>query len=237
MGNNAQKGDFVSFLESEMRRLDSLPAFEKKVPDESGRGYLILDQLLLLEQRTEFHVRLDLSHLGLLFALDRTKDGKFDIDEILSFHDKIYSLQAADHSNHNFDARAHLQAYCSLLMFNKVSEPNGIEVFSIWLGNLLAANLGLEQFRSRPMLPFLRSDTIKTLHQVLNIQEFYGIDFQAFFDLLQQAAEEKAIISLKDEEFDDVVPLSVVKEFARDFIKGFIGLMQDLGFQPGMHVL
>jgi len=35
---------------------------------------------------------------------------------------------------------------------------------------------------------------------------------------------------LKEEELDDVVPLLVLKQFARDFIKGFVHLMAELGF-------
>jgi hypothetical protein len=41
-------------------------------------------------------------------------------------------------------------------------------------------------------------------------------------------------MKLNEEEFDDVVPLIVVKQFARDFILGFINLMKELGFQPDM---
>jgi hypothetical protein len=38
---------------------------------------------------------------------------------------------------------------------------------------------------------------------------------------------------LKEEELDDVVPLIIFKQFARDFIKGFVHLMAELGFEPG----
>lgn len=41
-------------------------------------------------------------------------------------------------------------------------------------------------------------------------------------------------MNLNNEEFDDVVPLIVLKQFARDFIKGFISLMTELGFESGM---
>ena len=41
---------------------------------------------------------------------------------------------------------------------------------------------------------------------------------------------------LKEEELDDVVPLVVLKQFAHSFIKGFIHLMGDLGFEPGIKI-
>jgi hypothetical protein len=55
---------------------------------------------------------------------------------------------------------------------------------------------------------------------------------QSFLQLI----EWKGFMSLNDVEFDDVVPLVVVRQFARDFIKGFMNLMKELGFDPDMRI-
>ncbi len=39
-----------------------------------------------------------------------------------------------------------------------------------------------------------------------------GLDSQALLDLLQRAGEDAGLLQLDDEEFDDLVPLAVVRE-------------------------
>lgn len=39
-----------------------------------------------------------------------------------------------------------------------------------------------------------------------------------------------------DEEFDDVVPLKILVDFARSFISGFGALMKELGFENELKV-
>ena len=51
----------------------------------------------------------------------------------------------------------------------------------------------VQYFEDHPDIIFLRSDNIKTLHELLNIKESYGIDFQTFFDVMQRVGEEMVI--------------------------------------------
>jgi hypothetical protein len=41
---------------------------------------------------------------------------------------------------------------------------------------------------------------------------------------------------LKEEELDELVPLIVLKQFAHAFIKGFVHLMNELGFEPDIKI-
>jgi len=56
------------------------------------------------------------------------------------------------------------------------------------------------------------------------------------FDMMQRTAEELNYMEETDEEVDDLVPLSVLRLFAKDFIDGFINYMLELGFQVDMEL-
>lgn len=75
---------------------------------------------------------------------------------------------------------------------------------------------------------YIHVDTIDALHQFLRIHEVLGLSYQSFVDLLQRVAEEQRLMDLNDEEQDDWVPLSVVKEFAASTYYGAIKLMADI---------
>ena len=63
-------------------------------------------------------------------------------------------------------------------------------------------------------IPFLQSDTIKCLYEILNVRQTHNIEVQAFFALMQQAGEELGLMAVEDEAQDDYVPLNVVQVFA-----------------------
>lgn len=75
---------------------------------------------------------------------------------------------------------------------------------------------------------YIHIDTIDTMHQFLRIQDVLGLSFQAFVDLLQRVGEEQKLMDLNDEEQDDWVPLSVVKQFAGQTYYGAAKLMADI---------
>ena len=49
-------------------------------------------------------------------------------------------------------------------------------------------------------MPFIRSETIKALYEILNVRQTHNIEFQAFFALMQQTGEELGLMSVEDEE-------------------------------------
>jgi len=173
----------------------------------------------------------DLSHLGTLYLMDKRLSGRFYAEDLYDFAE-IYAAQAA--YNKTYDFQSKFQAYCTLLMWNEVCKPGGIDEFVEWFGKLFAENLSVQHFEGHADTEFLPGDTIKTMHQILGIKKTYGVDVQSFFDLMQRVAEEQGIMRLDEEKLDEVVPLEVLKQFARDFINGFLKLMSELGFEKNM---
>ena len=71
--------------------------------------------------------------------------------------------------------------------------------FVAWLSRLLLENQGVKYFEM-PDVPFVRSETIKALYEILNVRQTHNIEFQAFFALMQQTGEELGLMSVEDEE-------------------------------------
>ena len=77
---------------------------------------------------------------------------------------------------------------------------------------------------------FISTDTVSTLHEILCIQELYGISCQALIDVMQRVGEELGMMGLDDEDLDDVIPAKIVHLFAENFSSGFCNMMNQLGF-------
>jgi hypothetical protein len=74
------------------------------------------------------------------------------------------------------------------------------------------------------------------MHQLLNIKTSYGINSQSFFDLMRCFAEEQSHFKGRTKSNSNLVPIEVVQDFATHFVKGFIDLMLELGFEPNMSI-
>jgi hypothetical protein len=79
----------------------------------------------------------------------------------------------------------------------------------------------------------LSRGTVQLIHKILNIKKAYGVDDREFFNLMQRAAEEMVFdwMNLENEDLDEYVPILVMHHFAADFVKGFVNLMFELGFE------
>lgn len=176
---------------------------------------------------------LDPGHLGTLFMLDQTKDGKFYFDEITDFA-AIYSDRlAADTGSVNFVKE--FQGYCTLYMWSEVSKPDGEKKFVDWFAQLFSQGTVTQLGPNKE--PCMSQDAVKILHRLLQIDRTYGFDFLKFFDLLQRVAEELKLITIDDEQYDYVVPVSVIRIFATQFIDGFVNYMLQLEFKREMELL
>lgn len=59
----------------------------------------------------------------------------------------------------------------------------------------------------------------------------HGIDFQYFYDLLQQVSETTGSNkTVRENAYDDYIHESVLDVFCKSFIRGFSKLIVDLGF-------
>lgn len=176
---------------------------------------------------------LDPSHLGTLFMLDQTKDGKFYFDELTDFAATYSERLAADTGSVNFVKE--FQGYCTLYMWSAVSKPDGDKKFIDWFTKLFSQGSVTQLGPNKE--PFMSQDAVKTIHRLLQIDKTYGLDFIPFFDLLQRVGEEKKLMTLDDEQFDYVVPVPVVRIFATEFIHGFVNYMLQLEFKKEMELI
>mmetsp|Transcript_26711 Transcript_26711/g.48113 ORF Transcript_26711/g.48113 Transcript_26711/m.48113 type:complete len:210 (-) Transcript_26711:90-719(-) len=181
------------------------------------RDYLELCEILQLKPPEE--ISLSFYHLGCLFVLDEDKDGRITLEELLGFVSFCHE-KAGHYKPHEIQAM--LQAACTLKLWQCISEEEGEDNFVAWIGRLLYENENVKSFNGEP---FIRSDTIMHIYEVLNIKATHGIEFQNFFDLMQQSAEESGLMTIDIEEMDDFVPVMTCQQFARDFIRGFSRLM------------
>eukprot|EP00026_Physarum_polycephalum_P009953 Phypoly_transcript_10093.p1 GENE.Phypoly_transcript_10093~~Phypoly_transcript_10093.p1 ORF type:complete len:228 (+),score=17.92 Phypoly_transcript_10093:535-1218(+) len=189
-------------------------------------NYLTLDQMLQFQPPRENPI--DLSHLGTLYVMDKRLSGRFYFEDLMDFAE-VYCAQVAQ--NRSYDFQSKFQAYCTLHMWNDLCKHGGIDDFVNWFVKLFSENMPVKKFEGHPDVEFLPSDTIKTMHQILAIKSTYGVEFQIFFDLMQRVAEEQGIMLLSEKKLDEVVPVTILEQFARDFINGFVKLMSELGFE------
>lgn len=161
-----------------------------------------------------------------------TKDGRFTLAKLKEFV-VLCAERAKLYKPHEFFAQVH--AHCTLCLWLSVSGggTKGRASFQEWFTQLLRENsspeVPTEDSPKGPGGDFLGRDTIKTLHRVLNVQSTHGLDFQAFFDLLQRAGEERDLMNPEDEALDEFVPAVVVHDFAGTFIRGFSRVMEQSG--------
>eukprot|EP01088_Endostelium_zonatum_P015312 TRINITY_DN3694_c1_g1_i1.p1 TRINITY_DN3694_c1_g1~~TRINITY_DN3694_c1_g1_i1.p1 ORF type:complete len:236 (+),score=46.34 TRINITY_DN3694_c1_g1_i1:35-742(+) len=184
---------------------------------------------------------IDLSHLGILFFLDDNKDGKFTLREATLFIERCCSREEKwDKSFTEFQTQ--LQAWCTLAMWNYVTAVKGRSKFKLWMVKALSRIKNYKTFKTDGQFKakkFLRTDCVKTLYELFNIRQSYGMAYNDFLGLMQRAAEEKEYMPKIESAstcYDDYVPVAIVEEFALDFLTGFINLMEQLGFEQGIPI-
>ncbi|ELR15273.1 uncharacterized protein ACA1_220110 [Acanthamoeba castellanii str. Neff] len=226
-------------------------------PRSDEYDYLTIQDLLrvrLINVVREYSV--DFCHLGTLYVLDRHKRGRFDEDDFLEFIDLCFSQENSSDSNgrqstSRGDFQTQFQAYCTWQMWNAmVNNPNGEQKWgregkkfssltggagAISRSDAEAAALALTAAANSamPAAELLSRGTVQLIHKILNIKKAYGVDDREFFNLMQRAAEEMVFdwMNLENEDLDEYVPILVMHQFASDFVKGFVNLMFELGFE------
>eukprot|EP00742_Colponemidia_sp_Colp-10_P001015 GILJ01001097.1.p1 GENE.GILJ01001097.1~~GILJ01001097.1.p1 ORF type:complete len:228 (-),score=33.27 GILJ01001097.1:324-1007(-) len=189
----------------------------------ADQPFLTVKQAMTLTPPRDYP--LDFSHVATLWVIDSNKDGRFTADELMAFGD--YCCQVSKHiRTHEFQIQ--VQASCTVTMWNALSRTDGEDAFTEWFTTVLKENGPISQVADYPGVDFLGRDTVGTLYEMLNARRVYGIDLQGFFDLMQQVGEEMGIMDIENESLDDIVPVVVVKQFCRDFIRGFRQMMKEV---------
>jgi len=180
------------------------------------RDFLVLHDLLNFNMPNL--IQLQLTHIGVLFVMDSTYDGKYTLDKLLAFSE-LCAERARFYRPHEFQAQ--IQGYCALQLWNCVASKEGKETFEGWFTNLIRESEQVCYLDGHPGIEFTSRDTIQTVYEILNISEKHGMDFQSFFDLLQRVGEEKGTMDLENEALDDYAPVDVLQDFSSSFILGF----------------
>eukprot|EP01024_Parvocaulis_polyphysoides_P033307 TRINITY_DN29669_c0_g1_i1.p1 TRINITY_DN29669_c0_g1~~TRINITY_DN29669_c0_g1_i1.p1 ORF type:complete len:223 (-),score=21.91 TRINITY_DN29669_c0_g1_i1:22-690(-) len=188
---------------------------------QANREYLGLDEILKMKLPLS-NWMVDLKHLGVLYVLDAKKDGKFTLDELYSFA-KLAAERIRMYQPHEFQSQ--VQGYCSLVMWKAVC-VQGNAMFVEWMCDLVRHSCRPVKFPQRPReSEYLYRDNIEVLHHVLNVKDAQGMDFQSFLDMLQQVAEDRDLMELNDERFDDWLPVEVFRVFVNSMIHGMFYFM------------
>lgn len=96
----------------------------------------------------------------------------------------------------------------------------GIESVSNRIIKILIQNRSTTKFTSQPGVKFVDSDTVHTCFRMCAVARSNRVDFQTFFDLMQQEAEDLGLMDLEDAMLDNMLPLNVLRRFLNNFLKG-----------------
>eukprot|EP00727_Mastigamoeba_balamuthi_P002527 m51a1_g12271 hypothetical protein (200) ;mRNA; f:215703-216436 len=187
MGSAASNQAFVRAIYVSHEQRQSM--MQEKYPSSKGavhRSHLVLDELLAVQPPREHPI--DLAHLGTLYAVDTDKNGRFEEPEMVEFVKFYVTFRSNERS---VDVDAKFQGYCTLRLWNDLAKPSGVDNFVKWIVHLAEENNGLVEFEDRPGERFVSSDSVRAIHRVLNMRAALGVDFQTFFDLMQNYAEDE----------------------------------------------
>ncbi|KAL9647385.1 hypothetical protein ABK040_011749 [Willaertia magna] len=193
----------------------------------SKKDYLVIDEAKKLTSLDEYPI--DFKKLAVLFMLDVDKNGKFSSEDLMKFAEWCGSVTGHIKADQQ-SFKSELQAQCTLHMWKQINTArNGKEIFGDWFVRLFSVGHILK-VPKYPNIHWVSVDTVSTIHELLSIKELYGIDCQQLIGLMQSVGEEKGLMSLDDEDLDDVIPIQVIHDFAVSFITGFLNMMSSFGF-------
>ena len=110
---------------------------------------------------------LSLSHLGILYVMDRKKTGRFYLEDVMSVVHLVYHRQEQARENHE---QNNFQAYCSIMMWNGVRTVQGSQEFIEWMSRCFTEVEEPREFENYPGIKFIQTDSMKTLHEVNSSQ-------------------------------------------------------------------
>lgn len=193
-----------------------------------ARDWLNLGELLGL-QLPQSGWSIDLAHLGVLYVLDKEHDGRFTLPNVLDLLE-FGREQSRLHQPYEFAAQ--LSGFCTLQMWQAISQQGGVDRFAEWLCRLMQECMVVMTLNRYPGVTFLNRDSLKSLHNILDVQGYQQLDFQAFFDILQRHAEEDEYLDPEDERLDDWLPLPTLKVLAQSIGEGIISTADQICPMP-----
>lgn len=213
--------------------------------DESPR--LTLEQFVAMDFSSIKDVHIPLFDITTLVLADRDADGLFSLEQdVMGFALHVYRTYArlakitsgTTATSASSSLSRSERTVKSLVTGELVRElwirlvdtdadggASGIQRVTAQICNIVLGNKAPVAFSSQPGVAFVDSDMVHTMYRMLSVARSHRIGFQPFFDLMQQSAEDRGLMDLEEEEFDNVVPLEVVQEFVADWLIGFCNLV------------
>ena len=194
---------------------------------------LCLDQFVSMDFSSIKEVEMPLLDPTTLVLADRDRDGLFSREDVFVFALHVYSKYCK--LLHGSGSLARSKGNVKSLVTGELvkelwerivnPERDGVQEVASHICSIFIAKRMPLKFASQPGILFVDSDSIHTLYEMMSVARSHRKDFQSFFDLLQQSAEDKGLMDLEEEEFDDVVPLEIIREFITNWLVGFCNLV------------
>jgi len=169
---------------------------------------------------------LPLLDVAILVLADRDCDGVYSLPDLLAFSSDIY----ASYCNYSSQGlvpgeketvRSLVLGELTRRLWSIVAvSPNGIQEVSERITTILTRNRPTQTFATQPGVYFVNSDTVHTCFRMCAVARSKRLDFQSFFDLMQQAAEDQGLMDLEDALLDNMLPLQIVTNFLQEFLAG-----------------
>lgn len=197
--------------------------------------FLTLSDIQKFKQPRNRDIMLDPNHLGTIFVLDNSKEGRFYLKDIQKFADLYFERQA---NNPNIvDIVKEFQGYCTLTLWNYVMFSQGTEKFVKWFGRVFSYGNTVKIHGQDRRKVFVDRRALKILDEVFSVSKTYGVDQTHSFNLMQAVARQQGQMPSESKtKYKDVIPREILEEFGREFIDGFIKYMTDLGFEPNIEI-
>lgn len=149
-----------------------------------GRGFLVLDEVLDVRPPRDY-AGIDLAHLGTVAAMDPRRTGRFERGDLAAFAHAHVAAIAAERS---VDSDSKARARCTLLLWNDLARPGGVESFVAWGLALCTANDSATLGLSDPSI--VSWDSVRAIHRLFAVRSGLGADLAPFFELLARAARD-----------------------------------------------
>ncbi|GBF91777.1 hypothetical protein Rsub_04081 [Raphidocelis subcapitata] len=157
--------------------------------DDGGKGWLSLREI----QKLQLIWGIDPGHLGVLYAVDRDRDGRVTLEEALAFARHAAALTRGQRARDTLAAVALAQGECSLAMWRALSAPGGRAAFVAWAVRMITAGEGASPPRGWDV-PCVAAAAVKNLHRLFDMERRQGLLLEDFWELLLAAAEDQGLL-------------------------------------------
>ena len=216
----------IDAITSEYKRIStsSSSTSDDELTTTTPTAGLTLDQFLTLKL-DHLQAGIPLMDVSTIVLADKDYDGLYSLTDLIEFSTQIYTSYCTYNSQDL--VRGEIETVHSLVRGKLIRElwllanaSNGIQDVSDRITTILTQNRQIKTFATQPGIEFIDSATVHVCFRICSISRSNRVDFQTFFDLMQQAAEDRGLMDLEDVLLDDMLPLEILQTFIRDFFVG-----------------